>query len=356
MVTSASLSGNNVDGNEGSYLNWQVVSQEIANNRSLINWQVGWRFATYSCRGLRLGHASVNGVTVYNDTDAGDGVHTFNSGHDHRPSLQTAAGSLWVNHNADGTRILNASVGMTGFSGRVSNGSGSWALPTIARFSTAPSMPIISSITSTSFIASFSDGSGGAPINSRQLGYSTSPTGAVSFMSSDGSDTISGLTPGTTYYIWAQTHNAAGYSPWSPMATATTLRVPDAPAVPVISDVTQISAVVTFLAPFDGGATITAYQVGYGTNSSAPTSSESATSPKTIDDLDPGIKYYFFVRAQNSVGWSAWSSPSNATTISGARVLVGLVWKNAIPYVRDGGVWKLAQPWVKVMGEWKQTQ
>jgi hypothetical protein len=139
------------------------------------------------------------------------------------------------------------------------------------------------------------------------------------------------------------------------MATTTTWRVPDAPSAPTISGVTQVSATVSWTAPFNGGTTITSYQVGYGTSSSAPTTTVTATSPKVVTGLTPGIKYYFFVRAINVVGNGPWSVPSNATMIAGARVNVSGVWKQAVPYVKDAGVWKLARPWDKVLGIWKET-
>ena len=62
----------------------------------------------------------------------------------------------------------------------------------------APSTPILSSITSTSVGATFTDGSnGGAAIDSRQLGWGTNTSAPTSTGASDGSDTKTGLSPGT---------------------------------------------------------------------------------------------------------------------------------------------------------------
>lgn len=358
MVSSGAANGTNVDGSEGSYFSWQLASQDVAGNFSRINWQVGWRFSTTSCRGLRKGSAKVNGSTVYNDQDAGDGVHGYVSGHDHQPKLQTASGVINIAHLSNGTKTFVATFGMTGWDGGpnlLSNGTGSWALPTIPRLSSPPGLPIITDIQSTSVFVTFTDGTGGAAIDSRRIGYGTSPTAVITEIASDGSTLITGLTPGTTYYFWAATHNVAGWTGWSPRATAVTTRTPDAPSAPVIYGLTQTSVTASFVPNFDGGSPITGYQIGYDTASVTPSTIVAATSPKTITGLDPGIKYYFWVRAQNSVGWGPWSSVTGATTIAGARVKVGGVWKTAIPYVRVGGVWKLAQPWVRVVGVWKET-
>ena len=184
-----------------------------------------------TCRGLRKGWGVVSGAYVYYDYDAGDGVHAFNSNHltgpgDHTPKLQTGSGSVIIYHNEDGTRTFDAGSGMTGWDGGptlVSSGGSSWALPTIPRLTSAPSMPIITELAQTRLRASFTDGSGGAAIDSRQLRYGTDSSGSgATIISSDGSDIISSLIPGTTYYIWARTHNSVGYSDWSARATATT--------------------------------------------------------------------------------------------------------------------------------------
>ena len=217
MVSSANLNGNNVDGTEGSYLNWQVAGQDVPNNRSLINWQIGWRFAATSCRGLRRGIFSISATVIYNNQSAGDGVHTYNSSHNHHPVLQIASGSLWIGHGADGTGGLYAGCDLTGFSGLRSNGSGVWSLPTINRVSDPPSTPIFQNIGQTFFTGSFSDGGNGAPIDSRELAYTTDPGGAglAIINANPGYATATSLSPATTYYVWARTHNVAGYSGWS---------------------------------------------------------------------------------------------------------------------------------------------
>lgn len=220
-----------------------------------------------------------------------------------------------------------------------------------------PTTPVISNITSTSVHATFSDGSnGGDAIDARQIGYGTSSVSPQSLVSSDRSTTISGLSAGTTYYFWARTHNSEGWSSWSGRASATTLKVPDSPTAPFLAGVRMTSVDVAFSANSSGGSPITAYEIGYSTSASgSPTTTLSATSPKTVTGLQPGTTYYFRTRAKSSVGWSAWSAAASIRTIAGAYIKVGSVWKLAVPYVKVSGVWKLAEPWVRSVGVWKRT-
>lgn len=356
MSTFGSFNGSTGSDGEGYYFEWSLVSQNVAANTSTISWKCGWRFDDNGCRGLRLGRAVVNGTTVYNDTDGGDGVHTHVSGHNHRPKLQTASGTITIAHNSDGTKTFSASGNMTGWQGQFSSGSASWALTTIPRFSSPPSKPLPSAITSTSVTITFTDGSGGAPIDSRQIGYGTDLITVGTTVSSDGSDTISGLTPGVTYYFWARTHNSAGFSAWSPKTTVVTLRVPFAPSAVVLTNVQQKTVTASFSPNDDGGSAITGYQLGYGKTSSADTTTVSLGSLSTsVTGLDAGQKYYFRVRALNDVGSGDWSEISNVTLSAGVWVKDGVTWKRAVPWVKVGGVWKVAKPWGRVTGVWRES-
>lgn len=220
-----------------------------------------------------------------------------------------------------------------------------------------PSTPNISNITATSVYVTFSDGdNGGDAIDARQIGYGTSSTSVQDTVSSDRSTTITGLSQGTTYYFWARTHNSEGWSAWSNRASAKTLKTPGAPSAPLLSSVRATSVDVAFSAPSDtGGSTITGYQIGYGTTSSAPASTVSATSPQVVTGLNPGTVYYFWVRARNSVGWGAWSAYRSIRTVAGAYIRVGAEMKLAVPYVKVGGVWKIAEPWIRNVGVWKRS-
>ena len=221
----------------------------------------------------------------------------------------------------------------------------------------SPSTPAIGTVGSTTVAITFTDGAdGGSAIDTRKIGYGTNGSAPTAEITSDGSDTVTGLTPGTLYYFWAATHNVVGWSAWSARAQATTLRVPDAPSAPALSDVGPVSMVVTWSAPYNGGTAITGYEVGFSlTDANPPDDEEAGTSPHLLESLDPGELYFIRVRAQNAVGWGPWSSSSSAETIAGAHIMYlgGIFF--AVPYVKVAGVWELAVPYVKMGGVWKET-
>lgn len=145
----------------------------------------------------------------------------------------------------------------------------------------------------------------------------------------------------------------------SNFATTVTLsnlaKAPSAPPAPTLSGALPTSIVVTWTPPNDNGSAITSYDVGLSSDSTAPVTILSSTSPATIGGLVPGTNYWFWVRAQNAIGIGPWSPSVSLMTIAGVHVRVSGVWKLAIPYVRVGGVWKLATPFVRVSGVWKGT-
>lgn len=224
----------------------------------------------------------------------------------------------------------------------------------------APTTPTISALTSTSWTNTFTDGANnGAAIDTRQLGWSGASGSGYpdNILTSDGSTAFNGFTPGTTYYVWARCHNSQGWGAWSGRRTVVTYRVPDAPdpVSAALANVTQTSMVTAFNGNGNGGTAVLEWQLGYGTSASAPQISVTSTGTNTVTGLLPGTVYYFWARGRNSVGWGPYSSVRSQKTTAGAWVLVGNVWKEAIPYVRVGGVWKVAQPWAKVAGVWKKT-
>lgn len=219
-----------------------------------------------------------------------------------------------------------------------------------------PTTPQLSNIKTNAVTATFRDGNtGGSKITQRQIGYGLSSSSVEDTISSDGSTTITGLTPGKTYYFWARTRNDKGWSGWSGRASAKTLQPPLAPSTPLLSSVTATSVDVAFQPNDNGGSTITGYEIGYGTNASSPTSIVSARSPQVVSGLIPGTTYYFWVRAKSAIGTGVWSGRASARTVSGAYIYTGGAWELAVPYVNVGGVWKMAEVWVRTTGVWKRT-
>lgn len=89
-----------------------------------------------------------------------------------------------------------------------------------------PSAVTLSSVTTNSVFATFTDGdNNGDAIDNRQIGYGTNDTTVQKTVTSDKSTSITGLTPGTKYYFWARTHNSEGWSSWSSRRDTTTISI-----------------------------------------------------------------------------------------------------------------------------------
>lgn len=220
-----------------------------------------------------------------------------------------------------------------------------------------PGKPALSEITATSMRVKWTAGANnGAAIDLYQVAHNTSNTTTGATINNVDTDTVfTGLTTGKTYYWWARTHNSKGYSSWSAVASATTIRVPDAPDPAVVSDPSQTSVVASFTDNGNGGSAITGREIGYGTSPVTVQSSVSYSGVMTITGLQPGTVYYFFTRVRNSAGWGPYSAGVSLKTIAGAKVNVSGVWKDAVPYINVGGTWKLARPWGRDAGVWKQS-
>ncbi len=227
----------------------------------------------------------------------------------------------------------------------------------------APTTPLLTEVTGTSIKTSFSSqGTGVGTFIRWELGYGTNPNTPTTIITSPGTITVTGLTIATTYYFWARGVNSSGTGPWSGRASARTDRVPGNHSAPTVTNVGQTVATLKINPGDDGGDTVTLYQYGWSTNSTATPSTtvsvipSGGLPPSTVTNLPPGTTLYFRTRSRNSIGWSNWSSATVAKTIAGGRVKVGLVWKDAVPYVKVAGVWKLASSWVKQTGVWKESR
>jgi hypothetical protein len=222
-----------------------------------------------------------------------------------------------------------------------------------------PYAPRIDAYNENAVLVNFQDGyDGGVGIDYRQFIWSTNPAGGGPSLSvGAGQSWIGGLTPGTTYYIWAQSHNAKGWSNLSGRSQFTTLRVPD-PTIPVsFYDTAQTSVGYYFVAgPSDGGAGVVEWQIGYGTDPNTPTNFLSSGGRSVITGLEPGTIYYFWSRGRNQVGWGPYSPRAAVRTVAGAAICIDNVWHDAVPYVKVSGVWHLARPWVRNAGIWKESQ
>lgn len=139
-------------------------------------------------------------------------------------------------------------------------------------------------------------------------------------------------------------------------------RYVEAPSAPLSLSVTSPTTgqiAVSWSAPADnGGTAVTGYQVQYATNAgfTGATTVSNADTDITIN-VTPGLTYYVRVAAVNAVATAAgtygpWSSTGSVLVLSGVRVGVAGVWKDAEVYAGVNGVWEPVAVKVGQTGSW----
>ncbi len=207
-------------------------------------------------------------------------------------------------------------------------------------FTSLVQLPVVttnpaSSVTTTSAVTGgnvLSDG--GATVTTRGVCWSTNtnPTTADNTMSS-GSGTgvfissLSGLSPGTLYYVRAYATNSAGTAYGNQVSFFTRVQLPVLNTIPVTS-VTATSAVSGGNITYDGGGTITARGVCWSTNVN-PTITDSHTDDGSgtgeftshITPLSPNTAYFVRAYATNDEGTAygneVWFSTEQLTDADG---------------------------------------
>ena len=146
-------------------------------------------------------------------------------------------------------------------------------------------------------------------------GWPVSSTGSGSDTSLD----VTGLDSGEAYEYQVQAVNSVGDGEWSEReevdAAATAPGKTSTPTVVSGDGVLNVS----WAAPSDGGAPITAYQVRYGNKTTQGwilddtlVGEDVESRMHELDDLMVGLTYEVQVQAMNSVGWGEWSDSASA--------------------------------------------
>lgn len=182
--------------------------------------------------------------------------------------------------------------------------------------------------------------SGGSDITSYSLEWDQGTNGA-SYESIIGetsnniqlSQTKTGLTKGTIYYFRYRAKNIYDWSPYSNIIQQIAARVPDSPAAPITSNVAT-SVLITWATPYDGGSSVTTYNVQILTKSGLYLEEETYCNARTDDTvinngycaipmsiltaspylLIQGDEVVAQVLAANMLGDSAYSALSSSQT------------------------------------------
>lgn len=164
---------------------------------------------------------------------------------------------------------------------------------------------------------------------------------------------FAGLTNGTAYQVRVRARNANGFGPWSAPVSETPVGAPAMPSPPRVTPGNPGDLVVKWIAPWDNGSMITAYDVEYRacvTNPDPATMDRSCTSgptwgnwtsyshtgtgtTATISGRDNGTAHQVRVKARSAAGDGPWSTEVTATPVdkpappvievaSGNRVLI----------------------------------
>jgi hypothetical protein len=133
---------------------------------------------------------------------------------------------------------------------------------------------------------------------------------------------VTGLTSGVTTYFRIAALNAIGLGDWSTVINSVAMDRPAAPVAPIVTDVQNNSALVSWTAPADNGSSIVDYVVEYrqaisGSGWEAPINVPAPATSTTISGLVPNLQYEVRVTARNHAAIDptqlASSDPSSLT-------------------------------------------
>lgn len=259
--------------------------------------------------------------------------------------LNGGAYNFHIDQSAGGGMYFGRSVNGTGSTG-VEGGGGGWSGSLSGQMLVVGSPSQVRSVTATrnsngtitvTWAAPSDDGGDAISvyyINSATNSSFTANASQVTTGPSARSYTFSGLIPGVTYYFRMSSGNSlnAAYghgSAWSSTASAQSSGVPGTPGVPVVSKVaaTDTSVKLTWTAPANNGSAITFYDVHRSTteNFSAGTvTTQTSTTNTTTFPVTLGVKYYWRVKPNNSIGSGPWSAITSYPIAPSAPSSVGV--------------------------------
>ena len=274
-----------------------------------------------SATNITANSASIGGAVT---ADGGDAV--------------TARGVCWSatstnpttsdSKTSDGTGVGSFNSSITGLTPGLTYTAKAYAINSIgtsysssASFSTIAIGPTLTSVNATSITSNSANSGGnissdgGSSVTARGVCYSTTAGPSISGnKTSDGSgignytSSISGLTPGTIYYIRAYATNGAGTSYGNELTFTTSANLATISTTSVTS-ITSATATGGGNVSSDGGGAVTAKGICWNTTS-GPTVSNSKTTDGSgtgsftsqITGLNPGTLYYVRSYATNSAG------------------------------------------------------
>jgi uncharacterized protein (TIGR02145 family) len=189
---------------------------------------------------------------------------------------------------------------------------------------------------------------GGATVTVSGIVWSTTstPTITLATKTTDGAATgtytnsITGLTPGTLYYVRSYATNSVGTS-YGAQTSFTTLNTATISETASATAITSSTATTGGTITADGGATVTSRGLVYGTSAGASTFSittgtGTGTYTISLTGLNPATTYYVRSFATNSVG-TVYGTETSFTTIAIAPTLTTTAASSITKYAASAG-------------------
>lgn len=184
---------------------------------------------------------------------------------------------------------------------------------------TVPSAPRSPAVTTGDGSATVSwmapSSSGGSAVDEYQVQYSTDDAtwSSASATAAQTQLTVNGLQNGATFHFRVRAHNAAGWGP----ASSEVLAVPGVPLPPtqVQAQPAASGADLSWTLSATVSPAVTGYEVEWSTDPTVlwdVVQVSSSTTHYALSTTAYGTTYYFRVRAQNAVAYSAWSAVTSA--------------------------------------------
>jgi hypothetical protein len=298
------------------------TSNEPANNRTLVTWNLGFRYNGADAQ-LDNGDININGGPL--EYDVPGRVKNFNGTYTVRDHVITNSSSFYVDHDTNGAGSFTVEGSMAGNIGTPSVISlQTITLTNYVRTPNTPSTPTLVSRNreniSMSTSATLPGGTVAAPAISSYTWQVSTDASNWSTISGQTGSTLSwtGAVATTQYYFRALATNSEGSSGYS-AASAIVSGAPSQPVAPTLQRSGTIIAP-TLTTPAANGSTLSTFTLDYSTSSSFPSGSETVTVanigtsvPPVLPALIAGTTYYFRYRVGSNRGDSLNSPSSNIT-------------------------------------------
>lgn len=302
------------------YLNVDILSQSTVTNQSVVritiqSWNIGNTSSNYGGSGQQIGYWWNGGAYITGPVHSG--TPFLPGGYANGQLRWSDIYDLTLTHDANGYWLggTTFSVAMGLIYGSINESHyGSITIPRIPRVPGKPAAPTLVGGSSTTtgwnynFFNPASDGGSTVTTFNHQIATDTGFTNIVSSFNDPLSPAnVTGMTPGTTYYVRYRAQNAVGSGPWSDTLTVTTLPAV-APGMLVVPDLSGLSAVVT-LSPPGGVIGVTKYNIEYRIlGTTTPNVTDTVTTTKTVTGLLPGTTYEWRSNAEIGGYTSPWTN------------------------------------------------